>query len=89
MSYDIEKYAEALEAMANEEHRPYDFRASLTRGSPRETPEEYAQYLHHYASSRRALKQAVEMLRMKPLTLRVVYPANFPNPEEGNDDRQP
>lgn len=89
MSYDIEKYAEAMEALALLPHRPFKMTAPIARG-PEETPEQYAWYLHHYISHSRALMSAAKMLRMSPSALYTVYPAYFPNPEEDTtDDRQP
>ena len=82
MSYDIEKYAEALEELAEQ--------PGIRPPQPNDNLFEYAQrmtwergYQHGLECAR---KQAAEMLRMKPETLWVVYPGHFPNPEEGDDD---
>ena len=85
MNYDIEKYAEALEAMALLPHRPFSMLSKTNLGLD-ETPEQYAWYLHHYITRSRTLMQAAEMLRMKPMQLYVVYPAYFPDPAEGDDE---
>lgn len=80
--YPLERYAEALEAMANEPIRPFNFEHGLIP----ETPAEYAAYLSHHISYTRALRSAAEMLRMQPGPLWTVYPAYFPDPDAGEGD---
>ena len=69
------------------EPRQYDLKLDMT-GTIKETPNEYAAYLHHYISYSRALMSAARMLRKSPSALWATYPDYFPDPnEEGGDEK--
>ena len=84
MAYDLEKYAEALEGLANMEPRPYNLGLNMV-GALKETPEEYATYIHHHISTSRAFKAAAWILSAPPDVLWATYPDYFPDPDAKED----
>ena len=84
MAYDLEKYATALESMANEQPRSYNLGLNMV-GALKETPEEYAAYLSHYISMCRTFMSVVWMLRGTPMSLYMTYPDYFPDPDAKED----
>ena len=82
MSYDLEMYAKALEAMAEQP----GIRAML----PSDDPFEYAKRMTwergYQWGMECAHRQAAAMLRMQPMTLWTVYPDHFPDPDAPQED---
>ena len=80
MSYDLEMYAKALEGIK------WIGNPMLIKDD--EDPMNYATHQYHMRGFQRGLQAAADMLRMKPITLYVVYPDHFPDPgapQEDND----
>ena len=77
MSYDLEMYAKALDAMANKQ--PYHYDTS-------QDPDIYAREMHRYDGRCMALREIAHMLRMQPGPVWTVYPAHFPNPDAPQED---
>ena len=82
MSYDLEMYAKAMEAMAKQ--------PDIRPPEPKDNLFEYAQRVTwergYQCGVERAWKQAANMLRLNPWPLWTVYPGHFPEPKEPADD---
>lgn len=80
MGYDLEMYAKALETMADD---------PVMINFPQDSLVSMRDFYDHAIADwhrRRGLRQAAEMLRKTKMSLYVVYPGHFPEPQEEPTD---
>jgi len=79
MTYDLEKFADVLEAMADA-----PMIVDFPQGNPKEMEHFYNMAVADW-HRRRGFKHAADMLRKSPMALWVNYPDYFPEPKEDNN----